>query len=57
MRCPYCNVEYTAGESCFCHAPVQAKPAPSGGQQVRAPWGEAERGWTEKARPDRSVMK
>lgn len=57
MRCPYCNVEYTAGENCFCHAPVQARTADQSSERVNAPWGEAERGWTEKARPDRSVMK
>lgn len=57
MRCPYCGIEYAAGETCFCHAPVEARTVENGPERVKGPWGEAERGWTEKGRPDRSVMK
>jgi hypothetical protein len=49
MYCPYCAVDYTAEEPCFCYPPPPVKPASAPAPQARGPWGEASEAWSSES--------
>ncbi len=46
MQCPYCSVEYSFGESCFCQPMLWPKTAAMGTPKVNGPWGETVAAWS-----------
>ena len=48
MYCPYCAVDYTPEESCFCYPPPKKQTSASK-PEAKGPWGEAAEGWSSES--------
>ena len=46
MLCPYCGVDYSFEESCFCQPMLPAEKAPTTTPKVKGPWGETAAVWS-----------
>jgi hypothetical protein len=49
MYCPYCAVDYTPEEPCFCFPPPPMKETSASKPKARGPWGEAAEGWSSES--------
>jgi hypothetical protein len=49
MYCPYCAVDYTPEEPCFCFPPPPMKETSASKPKAKGPWGEAAEGWSSES--------
>lgn len=48
MRCPYCEVEYSVDETCFCQPAATVSAVGEGAPEgLHIAWGDAARTWSE----------